>query len=217
MRQLLLLLSAGVLLVLAPAAPMAQLQPKLEGLPLGEAYLSAAGDQYTSEIEAVPFTPFTFYLVVDMDYTAIALDDTMNTVNGLKGWEMGVDVPAQITVTNRSLNPPTSLNLGGTDDWIIGTGQLVPAGATPLVLVTYSALILESVENVVIGVKNVSNSSFNPPAPGWAEFLNTNECYREDGTFQPCLRRFTQTSPLTVNPSPVPTEQTSFGSLKARY
>jgi hypothetical protein len=210
-------LGAGLLLASAPVNAAAQQEAQLEGRSLGEAYLSASNVQYVPEIAAVEFVPFHWYLVVDIDFTAIAMDDTMNASNGLKGWELGVDVPPSITVTGRVLDPATSLNLGTADDWIIGTGQLVPGETTPRALVSYTGLLLEPIENEVISFTTVSNSSFDPPGPGWAEFLNTDECFREDGTFQACLRRFTQTLSLTVNPEPVPTEQTSFGSLKSRY
>ena len=84
MRHLLLLLGAGLFLASAPTHAVAQQQAKLEGRALGEAYLSAVNGQYVSEVAAVEFVPFNWYLVVDIDFTAIAMDDTMNASNGLK-------------------------------------------------------------------------------------------------------------------------------------
>jgi len=221
-------MAKATLVLLALGFFAAPLQAQmLEGQALGDAYLSFDQAAYVPVTEApIPaFQSFNWFLVFEIDYTDIGLPEATNAGNGLKGWEFGVTVPASITVTNRVLAPTTSLNLGGPDDWIVGTGQLVAANSTPFAVVTYTGLLLADASDVVVDYKDVSISSFDPVAAGWNEFANTNECFRISGgnqVFQACLRKFVNVNRMVINcvaepECNIPIEEHSWGSVKSRF
>jgi opacity protein-like surface antigen len=182
-------LAIAALVLLAMSAIGSPAAAQSIGADCGDIFLSAANDSYVDKVEVGTFTNFNWYLVVELDYADVGLPD-QQAANGLKGWECSVDVPATITVLNRTLQPETSLNIGQDDNWIIGTGQNVRAINTPFAVVAYTALLLSAQENLHLTLAGTTPSSFVPAVPGWVEFNPTGECTFADGSPKPCLRAF---------------------------
>jgi hypothetical protein len=80
------------------------------------------------------------------------------------GWEFSLSISSEIIVLSRTLNPPSALNVGSGDNFIVGTG--VPQIADPLVLVTYQALILGPLAMPLITIGPSVPSDFPGTAPG---------------------------------------------------
>lgn len=133
----------------------------------------------------------------------------------ISGWEGSVAVSnaATLFILDNILNPPTSLNVSGGTDYIVGLGACVEDAANALV--TYNLLALAPAENLLC-MGAASSSSFNPPAPGYAScdnqlasagFAANGQGFYPDG----CAVLF------PVNPEPVSTETTSWGAVKADF
>jgi hypothetical protein len=183
-----------------------------------------------------PFQEFTWYLVVAIDFADIGLDN-QNSANGLQAWEAGVYIADEITVIGSTLHPSTSVNVGqpppndpNDSNWIVGTGGLVSAMSTPYAVVEYQGMLLTEATDLEVLVQSAEPSSFTGtggpgPVPGWVEFEATGEC--DDA----CLRQFevwdTCHTTLMINYTPEPcecrcygcwpTEETSWGAIKARF
>ena len=103
-------------------ASMALAQPEPGDLGV---FADAAGTQTTGV--ATPFVQTDFYVIA------------FDAPGGYKGYEFEISVPPTITVLGRVLNPPTALNVGAGDNFIVGTGGCI-SSAGPTVLVTYTGL-----------------------------------------------------------------------------
>ena len=109
-------------------------------------------------IDAVAFVPFNFYVVgFDQD-------------GGYKGYEFEIQVSPTVTVLARVLNPPTALNVGSGDNFIVGTGGCV-SGVGAVVLVDYQALVFAPEFDSPICVTNSTPSRMVSSVAGRASSL----------------------------------------------
>jgi hypothetical protein len=143
-----------------------------------------------------PFSTVRFYLVFRLDFADIGHPE-MNQINGFRGWEAKVVVPAALTIVSRSLRPPAPLSIevgDGPDNWIVGIGTPVLAPETPYASVEYEAMLLSPAQNVRVSLGGSVPSSFQAaagpgPVPGWLEAFPSGDCIGGDGP-RPCLRPF---------------------------
>lgn len=182
-----------------------------------------------------PFETLGFFLAVRLDFSAIGHPE-LNASNGFRGWETKIDIPAQLTITSRTLQPPTSINVGdeSINNWIVGTGTNILANATPYAVVEYSGLLLAAAQDLVLRLDPSQPSSFpeNDGAgspPGWLEAVPTGDCLNNDNPTE-CLRPFSRwdlcESTFVINYSEdrtcllrcaEATESTNWGALKSRF
>lgn len=181
-----------------------------------------------------PFETLSFFLAVRLDFSAIGHPE-LNVSNGLRGWETKVDIPAQLTITSRTMQPPTSINVGdeSINNWIVGTGTNVVANATPYAVVEYSGLLLAAAENLELRLGPSQPSSFPGTGagspPGWLEALPTGDCLNNNNPTE-CLRPFARwslcESTFVINYTEdrtcllrcaEATESGTWGALKSRF
>jgi len=164
----------------------------------------AAGTQTTLTLGQ--FQPFTAYVV------GFGLDGTV------KGFEVKVTVPPQITVTANVLAGPAPINLGDEpNEFIVGTGACIE-GTPQLTLVTMSCglFVPAPVPNdlaMVLG--GTTPSSFGGP-PGYVQCDNTLVAFGAATNGGPDY----PDAALIVNPTgiaPVAVEESSFGAVKAQF
>jgi hypothetical protein len=143
-----------------------------------------------------PFSTLNFFLVVHLDFADIG-QGGQNLSNGFRGYETKVDVPPQLTITARTKQPPTSINVGddATNNWIVGTGITITAGQTPYAVVEYNSILLSAAQDLTLSLGPSDPSSFDVaggpgPVPGWLEGLPTGECVNSSGSPRECLRAF---------------------------
>jgi hypothetical protein len=200
--------------------------------PLGDLYLSfgptappvvQGADRYR---EVPTFTLFDFYLLARVDFTD-AGDPGSNMSNGITAWEASLAVPAGLTISTWQLSPATSADFGiGDNNWIVGTGGVcVQSYTQPVVLVAYSALLLAAAGDLRVALGPATPSTFDTtapgapgsPTPGWLG------CPASTADLYPFTDRYLD-GWIEVNPTgcvapncPVPTQQESWGAVKARF
>jgi hypothetical protein len=125
-------------------------------------YFDAAGTQRT--LNVTPLTPFDFYVVAH------------DPEGGINGYEFQVDVPLEISVVNREMNPLSGINFGSGDNWIVGTGVCLPETGT-IHLVRYTAFLIAPLNDVVIKLAPSNPSSFSPEAPGYVSCLSPSDIH----------------------------------------
>jgi len=126
-----------------------------EGGPTGEIYLSASENEKIRSIDGIaPFELFNFYVVVDVD-------------PWIAGWEASVNYdPAPFLMVARDLRHE-SLNIGEDDNFLVGFPD---CPFTPLVVVTYTAMLLGPFTDCLISLGPAEPSSFpGDPEPAWAD------------------------------------------------
>ena len=177
--------------------------PPQFGTPMGELYLSAEPRARVASLSMEPLVPSAFFVVTTVDFGDIGRPE-LNADNGLAAWEARVVVPPQLLVIGRTLSPSTSLNLGSLDNWIVGTGQMLPAQDTPLALARYDVVVVqEGLVGLRVTLGAPTPSSFDVfegpgPQPGWLEAMATGECP------YPCIRPFAsewKSAGLIINPT----------------
>jgi hypothetical protein len=112
---------------------------------------------------AEPLEPFTFYLMLYLDWGIAPFDDpARNDYDGASAWEARVVLPPEVVVSSREL-PAGHTNFGGSaDNWIVGTGsQCITGDQTPFVLVTYTALLASPATDRRIQIKGSIPSAFD--------------------------------------------------------
>ena len=154
-------------------------------------------------IDAVAFVPFNFYVVgFDQD-------------GGYKGYEFEIQVSPTVTVLARVLNPPTALNVGSGDNFIVGTGGCV-SGVGAVVLVDYQALVFAPEFDSPICVTNSTPSSFQPAVQGYLtcsdELIPFGLAENGQGIYPDGCGILGATMD-----APVATENASWGSVKTRF
>jgi hypothetical protein len=205
------------LLIAGALAVPAQAQSQTFGQAFGSLYLSAAPDQQIDYLQEItPGVQFEFYVVTEIDFSALGEPDQNNT-NGIKGWEARVTVPASMFVLNQAADP-VSVDLGDKTapvfDYIVGTGQNVLASSTPRALVTFTGLFTAETGGTVLAeIGNVANPSADNPS--WVEWLGINECFTPTGPTG-CIREFTDFGNLRLSTG-VDTDQDSWGGMKAQF
>ena len=210
---------ALTLLIAAAVAAPAHAQI-YQGGPLGALYATTNAASYVGELGNIPLaTPFTFYLVIDIDFADIGAPE-QNSSNGLLAWDGRVTAPAGLTIIGNTVSPASSVDIGTksapTYDYIVGTGQLVQVGA-PVPVVTFQALLLApTTDNIIVRVGRPALGSI-PDAPAWGEAVALNGCESSPGRATQCLFAFAETRNLVLNSGEIDNDETSFGSLKSRF
>jgi len=189
------------LLLLTLAAPAAadQKAPRTVGL-----FADSAGN--TAELFVTGFIPFLFHAV------GFELDGQV------KGWELSVQIDPDFTVLTRTLDQPSSLNVGNGDNFIVGSGGCF-VGSPSYVFVTYNVGYFAgpvAPNDAAVCLGPVVPSSFSPATPGYLQ------C---DGTLVPlelseggCCGLYPDGC-LVINGTQciIGTASSSFGEVKSRF
>jgi len=206
------------LLIAGALAVPAQAQSDTFGdVDFGSLYLSADPEQQVDFLQNIaPGGQFEFYLVTEIDFSAIG-EPGQNATNGMSAWEARVTVPASMFVLNQ-VATPVSIDIGAKAapvfDYVVGTGQNVPADSTPRALVTFTGLFTSPTDGTQLAeVGIVANPSADTPT--WVEWLAINECSTATGPTK-CIRRFTDFGNLRLSTS-VDTDEGSWGGMKAQF
>ncbi len=144
----------------------------IQGPPVGELFLSSSESARVGSVAGVQlYQPFSFYLRADLDFTDIGRPE-WNGVSGLSSWEGSVSVPQGITVISTELVPSTSLDLGGSSQFIVGTGSPVLGSTSPQTLVKFSAILIAQLQDAQIRIGPAPSGSgwseSTGATPGWA-------------------------------------------------
>jgi len=212
-------LAIGALAVFTLAAFAGTADAQL-GSQFGELYFSTTQDgtgaNFNENLAA--FAQFDIFVIADIDFA----DDNrggQNLTNGLTGWEAEFNVPAAITVLGRELNPPSAVNVGSGDNFIVGTGTLFTADSTPVFLVKYQGglFVQEPPVDLVITVGPATPNSENTGGPNWLESATagTGEIHEFADTWMDA--RFVVNCSEDIACNEVATRDESFGSVKARF
>lgn len=106
-----LLTSLVLALALISGLPPLVLGQTTPGEPPGLVYFSESPTHHDPFINVAPFTPFTLYLVADIDYADLGRAD-LNASVGIQAWEAGAVIPGlgedflitSATIRNESVN-----------------------------------------------------------------------------------------------------------------
>ena len=142
------LTSLAVVLMLACMASMAFAQAETGDVGV---FADTAATQSTLAVTA--FVP-TFFYVVAFDLAEI------------KGWELSIAIDPSFTVLGRTLDQPSSLNVGNLDNFIVGSGGCFN-GQPTYTLVTYNIGFFTAVvpNDSPVCIGPASPSSFDPALP----------------------------------------------------
>ncbi len=198
-RTIAAILVGALLATLGALTPPPAALAQSFGLPLGDLYPTFVENDRVSTADVPAFTPFDWYLVTEFSFEDVGISG-QDFVNGMGGWEARIDIDPNIIVTQQTLQPISSINVGILPNWIVGTGSLVAAASTPFTLVRFSGLLVSfDIEDLVVDLGAPVPSSFDVlggpgPVPGWVEWVASGECA------DPCLRPFVDASSrLVVN------------------
>jgi hypothetical protein len=212
-RQLVLCLPAFLILVLAATPAFAQGDSESVGQPLGAIYVSGDASAYVPSLTLAAGGSATAYVIAEIDYADLGVPSE-NEFNGLFAWEAGLQLPPEVVVLSTVLNPTGAINLAGPPNFIVGTGELLLAENSPVLLATLTLFSATEVQEAPISLVPVPDPSI-PDALTWAEENAVgNECFTPTGPTG-CVRAFATSGGLVINESPVDTEESSFGALKA--
>ncbi len=214
LRQLVLCLPVFLILALAASPALAQGDSESVGRSLGAIYVSADPTTYVPSLALPAGGTATAYVIADIDYSDIGVPSE-NEFNGLFAWEASLEVPPEVLIVSSSLNPTdTALNVGSPPDFIVGTGAVLLAENSPVLLATLTLFSSVELQEAPVSLAPVPDPSI-PDALTWAEENAVgNECFTPTGPTG-CVRAFTTSGGLVINESPVDTEESSFGALKA--
>ena len=214
-RQLEVLFPALLVLVVASAPAFAQEDSQSVGQPLGAIYVSADSSGYVPSLTVPAGGSVTAYLIADIDYTDIGVPSE-NEFNGLFAWEGTLQVPPDILLAETQLSPVgRAINFAQSPDFIVGTGEILLAENSPALLATFTLFSLAEVQEALVTLGPIPDPTI-PGTPIWAEGDAVgNECFTVNGPTG-CVRAFATAGGLVLNESPVDTEETSFGALKAK-
>jgi hypothetical protein len=182
------------------------------------------------------FSTLNFFLVIKLDFADIG-QEGQNVSNGFGGYEAQVTIPADLTITARTKQPPSSINVGNdaTDNWIVGTGIVITASTTPYAVVEYNSILLAAAQDLSLTLGPSDPSSFDVaggpgPVPGWLEGVPTGDCVSGTGSARKCLRAFERwdqcENTFFINYTGdggcaerciVATKDTSWGALKSKF
>jgi len=217
-----------VLLVWAVVGPGLAYAQSTPGQPLGWIYLSSDNTVYKPDIYATAFVPFTFYMMLNLDYGFINRSD-LNTSTGVQAWEASLILPAEFTILSVTVQG-VSQYLGDATNLIVGLPATILAAQTPTDLVAYSVGKFTPGDpvDVVLDIGPHSPSSFSPAAPGMNDSADIGECTKiSDGSTVKCLRPFAKVSRAVINcNSPwcdpcgyigCATENTRWSTIKATF
>lgn len=195
---------ALVLLLLA-----GQVAPAAADGPLTRATGIFADPAGTIRMRAVPgFFPFNFYVL------GFGLDGQV------KGWELSVSLDPAFLILGRTLDQPGSLNVGGADNWIVGSGGCFD-GSSVYTFVTYQAGYFAgpvAPNDALFCLGPSDPSSFSPASPGYLQCSGSLVPMGTTSGLCPCT--LYPIGCLVINPSDfciVETLSTSFGEVKAGF
>jgi len=213
LRQLAFLFPAFLLLAVSASPAVAQGDSETVGQSLGAIYASASPTSYVPSLQVEAGGSATVYIIADIDYSEIGVPSE-NEFNGLFAWEASLQLPADVFSVGVALNPAGALNVGSPPDFIVGTTQVLLAENSPLLLATISLVTVGLIQEAPVTLAPVPDPSI-PDAMTWAEENAVgNECFTPTGPTG-CVRAFASSGGLVINESPVDTEESSFGALKA--
>jgi hypothetical protein len=215
-----------MLIVGMSAMPVAA-QEVLFGQTMGSVYLSDSPTEYQpNKMDAALFTPFSVYLVTDIDYGDIG-QSGINGAVGMQAYEVGVDFPPELTLISATIRN-LSVNLGGNSNLIVGLNPKITASQTPIDLVEFSLGAFSAstvLTDMHFTLHATTPSSFDPAVPGFNDSSNALECQKADGSPIKCLRPFAIAWQMSINCESQcvsrntgrPNANTSWSALKGNF
>jgi len=196
------------------------------GQTMGTLYLSASPTEYQPNQTGVSlFTPFTVYLVPDIDYADIGHPE-LNAGTGMQAYEVGVEFPAELTLISAIIRNSSTSPGGGTTNLIVELSPTILAAQTPIDLVEFSlGAFSDTIDltDMCLELHASAPSSFDPAAPGFNDSSDALECHTADGSPIQCLRAFEYVRPMGINCRRQccwtidPVEESSWSTLKADF
>lgn len=195
------------------------------GTAMGSLFVSATSDSYEPFVTVEPFTLFEFFVITEIDYADVGLP-ALNGENTMGAAEFRLDVDPRLILGNPVIGPGDGIQVGVAPDYILGFSAGLPSGQFSSVLSFQAMIANEEATDAYVLLTGVQDApaTFENGEPGWAERGLSEPCTnRASGAPIACLRNFVRIEGLVVNCTnepacrAVPTEQRSFGGLKARY